>query len=137
MADKKCRPESKGRGSLRAPNCQLSIYQLPIPYCTVSDTFWECDTTPSVAVTVTVYVPRAVGTLSVSLREPDFVASAWEVAVTFTVAGSPGANIGAVYRPLASIVPLAGAPVTAQVTALLEVLFTAATNCAVCEGQPA
>src|SRR5580765_1241946 len=106
-----------------APRPRLQITNYQFPYCTVSETFCECDTTPSVAVTVTVYVPRAVGTLSVSLREPDFVVSAWEVAVMFTVAGRPGANVGAVYRPLASIVPLAGAPVTAQVTALLEVLF--------------
>src|SRR5580765_2428095 len=119
--EKKRRSENKGRGSLRAPRLPITNYQFP--YCTVSETFCECDTTPSVAITVTVYGPRAVGTLSVSLREPDFVVSAWEVAVMFTVAGRPGANVGAVYRPLASIVPLAGAPVTAQVTALLEVLF--------------
>jgi len=113
----------------------MQITDSQFSHCTVSDTFCACDTTPSVAVTVTVYIPRAVGVLNVSLREPDFVGSAWEVAVMFTAAGRPGANVGAVYRPLASIVPLEGAPVTAQVTALLEVLFTVAVNCAVCEGQ--
>ena len=82
-------------------------------------------------------VPSAVGVFSASVPEFDFELSACEVAVTVTVAGNPGASVGAVYKPLlASIVPFAAPPVTAHVTVWFVELFTVAVNCAVCEGQP-
>ena len=86
---------------------------------------------PSVAVTVRLKVPNVVGVLSVSVFEPNFEPSAWEVAVTVAVAGSPGPNVGAEYTPFESIVPLPGEPATDQVTAVLLALVTVAVNCAV------
>ena len=58
----------------------------------------------------------------------DLLASATEVAVTVTATGAP-IDAGAVYNPLASIVP---APVTNHVTAVLAAFVTAAVNCWVC-----
>jgi hypothetical protein len=62
---------------------------------------------------------------------PDFVESAWLVAVTCTVAGE-GRAAGAVYTPAEVIVPSAafppGTPLTLQVTAASVVFITVATN---------
>jgi hypothetical protein len=62
---------------------------------------------------------------------PDFVASAWLVAVTCTVAGEDRAA-GAVYTPADVIVPSVafppGTPLTLQVTAVSVVFVTVATN---------
>lgn len=91
---------------------------------------------PSVAVTITLKVPKAVGVLSVSVFEPDFEPSAWDVADTVTVAGSPGPDVGAVYTPFESIVPLPGKPTTDQITAVLA-LVTVAVNWALWDGHPA
>ena len=74
----------------------------------------------------------------VSVAEPDLVVSATEVAVTVTLVGRPAATVGAVYRPVALIVPQ-GLGVTVhdvelvklQVTAVLLVFVTVAVNCAV------
>lgn len=99
-------------------------------YCTVKVTACDCAIAPSVAVTITLKVPNAVGVLSVSVLEPNFEPSAWDVAVTVAVAGSPGANVGAVYMPFESIVPLPGEPTTDQITAVLA-LVTVAVNWAV------
>src|SRR6266478_2107501 len=66
--------------------------------------------------------------VTVTFAEPDFVASACEVAVTFTCAGF-GTVDGAVYSPLAETVPLAAPPVTLQVTAVFVVPVTLAVNC--------
>lgn len=64
----------------------------------------------------------------------DFVASAWLVAVTLTVAGE-GKSAGAVNTPLALIVPVVAeppaTPFTFHVTLVLVVLLTVAVN--VCE----
>ena len=99
-------------------------------YCTVNVTACDCAIAPSVAVTVTLKVPNAVGVLRVSAFEPDFEPSAWDEADTVAVAGSPGPNVGAVYTPFESIVPLPGEPTTDQVTAVLA-LVTVAVNCEV------
>src|SRR5258708_997982 len=62
---------------------------------------------------------------------PDFVASAWLVAVTCTVAGE-GRSAGAVYTPAEVIVPIVafppGTPLTLQVTVVSVVFVTVATN---------
>jgi hypothetical protein len=76
------------------------------------------------------YEPGIVAALSVSWAVPDLVVSAADVAVIVTLAGKPLAMVGAVYKPLALMVPpLEG--VTAQVTAVLVAFVTVAVNCAV------
>ena len=64
---------------------------------------------------------------------PDFVESAWLVAVTCTVAGD-GMSAGAVYPPADVIVPTAafppGTPFTLQLTAVSVVFVAAAINVA-------
>jgi hypothetical protein len=82
------------------------------------------------------YVPGMVAGLSVSCVDADLVASAWENAVTVTLAGRSGSTVGAVYKPFASMVPPFGVG-TDQVTAVLLVPVTVAVNCAVCSGHPA
>jgi hypothetical protein len=66
-----------------------------------------------------------------SVPEPDFVVSAWLVAVTCTVAGD-GRSIGAVYTPAVVIVPSAvlppATPLTLQLTAVSAVFVTVAVN---------
>jgi hypothetical protein len=54
-----------------------------------------------------------------SVPEPDFVVSAWLVAVTCTVAGD-GRSIGAVFPP--------ATPLTLQLTAVSAVFVTVAVN---------
>ena len=76
----------------------------------------------------TTTVPPEEAVVIVTFAEPDFVASACEVAVTVTCAGL-GTVDGAVYSPLAEIVPLAAPPVTLQVTAVFVVPVTLAVNC--------
>jgi hypothetical protein len=62
---------------------------------------------------------------------PDFVASAWLVAVTCSVVGE-GRAMGAVYTPVDVIVPTVafppGTPLTFQVTAVSVVFDTVAAN---------
>ena len=75
----------------------------------------------------------AVGAVTVMVAEADFVASVTEVAVRVTVAGV-GAVAGAVYFPVASIVPqlapVQPVPERLQVTAWLAPLgLTVAVNC--------
>ena len=64
---------------------------------------------------------------------PDFVESAWLVAVTCAVA-EDGMSAGAVYTPADVIVPIAafppGTPFTLQLTAVSVVFVTAAINAA-------
>jgi hypothetical protein len=66
-----------------------------------------------------------------NVTAPDFVESAWLVAVICTVAGD-GKSAGAVYTPLEVIVPSdafpPGAPLTFQLTAVSIVFVTDATN---------
>ena len=50
----------------------------------------------SVAVTVTLNTPGTVAGFKVTVAFPDFVESAWDVAVTVTDGGSPAAIVGAV-----------------------------------------
>ncbi len=83
---------------------------------------------PSVTPTVTGYVPAGVGVRRFTVAGPDLVGSAADVAVTVTFEGLGSAG-GAVYRPVASIVPLALPPVTAHVTLWLVELVTVAVNC--------
>jgi len=67
----------------------------------------------------------------VKVPVPDFVESAWLVAVTCNVAGE-GRSAGAVYTPAEVIVPSIafppGTPLTLQVTAVSVVFVTVATN---------
>ena len=83
---------------------------------------------PSVTVTVIGKVPVGVGVRRFTVAEPDLVASACDVATTLTAAGL-GRVAGAVYRPVALIVPLPLPPVTDHVTAVLVELVTVAVNC--------
>src|SRR5436190_1971488 len=70
----------------------------------------------------------------VTCAEADFVGSAWDTAVTVTMAGF-GTTAGAVYRPELDIVPTVAlppvTPLTCQVTAVLLVFCTVAVNCCV------
>jgi len=87
-----------------------------LPYCTISVTTSACDAPPAaVAVTVICDVPNPVGVSTFTVADPDFVASAAAVAVTFTAAGF-GTTAGVVYSPVASTVPFAFPPATAHVT---------------------
>lgn len=65
----------------------------------------------------------------VTLAEPDFVGSAWLVPVTCRVAGE-GKSAGAVYKPLAVMVPTVAfppaTPATLQLTVASVVFVTAA-----------
>ena len=80
---------------------------------------------PSLAVTVTLDVPKAVGVRMVTVAGPEWLGSATEVAVTVTVAGF-GTVAGAVYRPVfASIEP---PPDADQVAAVFVALLTVAVN---------
>jgi hypothetical protein len=78
----------------------------------------------------TLTVPAAVAAVTVTLADPDFVASACEIAVTVTVAGF-GTVAGAVYIPPLEILPFAVPPLTLQVTAVFDVPVTVAMNCCV------
>lgn len=68
--------------------------------------------------------------ITVTGADANFVASAWEVAVTLTCGGL-GTVDGAVYKPEFVIVPLDTPPPTLHVTALLVVPATVAVNCCV------
>ena len=70
------------------------------------------------------------GGINVTEAEADLVVSAWLVAVTVTVSCVAMFD-GAVYRPLALIVPTPAGLID-QVTALLQAPETPATNCCVC-----
>jgi hypothetical protein len=65
------------------------------------------------------------------------VVSAWDVAVTVIVAGSPAAIVGDVKFPLASIDAPVGLGEIDQVTAVFELPVTVAVNACVADGQPA
>src|SRR6266852_5386873 len=73
----------------------------------------------------------------VTAAKADLVVSAWETAVTVTVAGL-GAAAGAVYKPAAVIVPTVAfppvTPFTCHVTAVFVVPVTVEMNCCVCPG---
>src|SRR6266513_3894829 len=70
----------------------------------------------------------------VTCAEADCVGSAWDTAVTVTMAGF-GTTAGAVYRPELDIVPTVAlpsvTPLTCPVTAVLLVFCTVAVNCCV------
>lgn len=72
------------------------------------------------------------GLTTVTMAEPDAAESAWATAVTETVAGL-GIEAGAVYSPVAEIVPTvllpAATPATLQFTAVVLVPVTVAVNC--------
>lgn len=78
-------------------------------------------------------VEGAVPSATVTVALDDFVVSAWDVAVTDTVAG--GGADGGVYKPLALTDPMLAAPalllLTCQVTPTLVVPVTVAVNCCV------
>ena len=69
--------------------------------------------------------------VTVTAAVSDFVASAWLVAVTCTIAGD-GRSAGAVYTPSAAMVPTVAfppaAPFTLQLTAVSAVFVTVAEN---------
>lgn len=97
------------RGKLVGVSCRASVFLVgeerhgltpchPIlnwAYCTVSVTCWVCDFTPSVAVTVTMKFPVAVGWRTLTVPEPDLLLSACAVARTVIAAGL-GTVVGAV-----------------------------------------
>jgi len=68
--------------------------------------------------------------VTVTVADADFVASACEVAVTFTCGGF-GTVAGAVYMPELVIVPPDAPPATLQVTAVFDAPVTVAVNCSV------
>jgi hypothetical protein len=78
-------------------------------------------------------VSAGTGFWSVSTREPEAVADAWRTAVMVTEAADRAA--GAVYRPVAEMVPYVALPpvmeLTCQRTAVFVVPVTAAVNCVV------
>src|ERR1700730_1951632 len=67
--------------------------------------------------------------VTVTVAAPDFVVSFCEMSVIVTCAGV-GTDPGAVYSPVAEIVPLA-LPATLHFTAWFDVSVTAAVNCSV------
>ena len=67
---------------------------------------------------------------TITVKEPDFVVSACEVAVIVTFAGF-GTVAGAVYAPVEVIVPLPEPPLTLQVTVVLVVPVTDAVRVSV------
>src|SRR6266853_794790 len=111
--------------------CQVTTV-LPV-FCTVAV---NCcvPPAPTVADTGEIVTLTTAGGVTVTWAEADFVASAWDTAVTVTVAGF-GTTAGAVYRPALDIVPTVGlppvTPLTCQVTAVLLVFCTVAANCCV------
>src|SRR5215471_4204241 len=56
-------------------------------YCTTNVTCCECATPPSVAVTVTMKLPRPVGCRSCTVPLPDLLESAWDAALMLIVGG--------------------------------------------------
>ena len=74
---------------------------------------------------------NAMSLVITSVPVPDFVESAWLVAVTCTVTGE-GMSTGAVYTPAEVIVPSVafppGTPLMLQLTAVSDVFVTAAVN---------
>jgi hypothetical protein len=92
---------------------------------------------PSVAVTVRGYDPGTVVGVMVTVAVAVLVESAWEVAVTVTLLGSPAAAVGAVYTPPGIDPHGFGVPVhdtelvKLQFTAVLLVLLTVGVNVAV------
>src|SRR5882757_4772451 len=111
--------------------CQVTAVLLV--FCTVAA---NCcvPPAPTVADTGEIVTLTTAGGVTVTWAEADFVASAWDTAVTVTVAGF-GTTAGAVYRPALDIVPTVGlppvTPLTCQVTAVLLVFCTVAANCCV------
>src|SRR6266480_2777062 len=111
--------------------CQVTAVLLV--FCTVAV---NCCVPPAPTVAATgeiVTLTTAVGVM-VTCAEADFVGSAWDTAVTVTMAGF-GTTAGAVYRPELDIVPTVAlppvTPLTCQVTAVLLVFCTVAVNCCV------
>src|SRR5947207_3049389 len=70
----------------------------------------------------------------VTCAEADFVGSAWDTAVTVTMAGF-GTTAGAVYRPELDIVPTVAlppvTPLPCHVTVVLLVFWTVLVNCCI------
>lgn len=101
--------------------CTVAVNCCVVPAGTVADVGDSEMVTPTAVVMVTV-------------AEADLVVSAWETAVTVTVAGL-GTVAGAVYKPAVEIVPTvllpAVTPFTCHVTAVLLVFFRVAVNCCV------
>lgn len=114
--------------SLFAPSAPRRWDFWRVGYCTISVTMSGFGAAPTaVAVTVICQAPNLVGVAKFTRADPGAVAAA-DVAVTVAVAGL-GTTAGAVYSPLASTVPFAFPPATAQVTLWFAELFTVAENC--------
>jgi hypothetical protein len=92
---------------------------------------WNACVVPSSTVTGFGVSASAISLVTVTLAEPDFVVSAWLVAVTCTLAVA-GKSAGAVYTPAAVIVPTAelppAIPLTLQLTLVSAVFVTVAVN---------
>src|SRR5438876_896764 len=100
-------------------------------FCTVAVNCWV-PPVATVADSGEIVMLTAVADVIVTWAEADFVASAWDTAVTVTVPGL-GTTAGAVYSPELEIVPTVAlppvTPLTCQVTAVLAVFCTVAVNC--------
>lgn len=98
-----------------------------------------CTTAPSVIVTVIGYVPAGVGVSRFTVAVPGVVVAV-DVAVIVSLVGL-GRATGAVYSPVALMVPTVAfppvTPATAQVTLWFVELATVAVNCCVWAGAPA
>jgi len=92
----------------------------------------NCICVPAVTRAVTGETLTATGGATVTTAEPDMAGSATEVAITVTC-GEVGTLAGAVYKPFAVRVPHDDvpqlAPVNCQVTPVMVVPLTLATNC--------
>lgn len=91
-----------------------------------------CALTPTWAVVGEIEIPTTVPEVIVTVADPDLVGSDSKVAVTATIGGF-GALAGAVYNPLALMLPQADAvhplPEMLQITRVLELPITFAVNC--------
>ena len=94
----------------------------------------NCLVSPAATVALVGEIATDTGCVMVTVEDADFVVSAFEVAVTVTVAGL-GTAEGAVYRPLLEIVPQVAPeqplPLRLQLTAVLDMPVTVAVNCCV------
>jgi hypothetical protein len=102
-------------------------------FCTVAE---NCCVPPAATVADVgeIVTLTALAAVIVTGAEADFVVSAWDTAVTVTVAGL-GTAAGPVYKPEPEIVPTVAlppiTPFTCHVTAVLLVFCTVAENCCV------
>jgi hypothetical protein len=116
------------------PPVDKSILELSLQPTTDTDTSAEGGSLPPVGCTsagltlIGIAAGLAPAGCTVTVAEMDLVESATLVAVTVTMGGT-GTVAGAVYSPLAEIVPALALGSTLQVTAVLALPVTVAVNC--------